>query len=130
MENQKFKVKIIGVIFDPKKRKILIGKNHGDENYTFLDGTLSPEEELDKELKRITKEKTGFIIHNLGSIYAENHLNNKEELRLYFLCEATEGKEKLGKNVKEIVWIKPSEAEKKLETKFPTRLREFILSLG
>ena len=129
MESQKFKVKLVGVIFDPKKRKILIGKNKGDKKYSFLEGNLVPEEELDKELKRITKEKTGFIIHNLGTIYSENYLDDKEELEIYFLCEATEGKEKLGKNVEEIIWIKPSEAEKKLEIRFPTRLKEFILGL-
>ena len=130
MESSKFKVKLVGVIFDQKKRKILIGKNKGDYRYSFLEGALIPEEEIDKELKRITKEKTGFVIHNLGTIYSENHLEDKEEIRIYFLCEATEGKEKLGKNVEEIRWINPSEAEKKLETKFPTRLREFITGLG
>ncbi|MDP3965950.1 MAG: NUDIX domain-containing protein [archaeon] len=129
MESQKFKVKLVGIIFDPKTRRVLVGRNNGEENPSFLEGDLRPEEELDEELKRITKEKTGFIIHNLGAIYAENFLRNKEELKLYFLCEATEGKEKLGKNVKEIAWIKPSEVEKRLEIKFPTRLREFILGL-
>ena len=51
------------------------------------------EEELDVGLKRVAKEKTGYIIHNLGAVYAENRLKDKQALRLYFLCEATEGKE-------------------------------------
>ncbi len=129
MESAKFKVKIVGVIFDPKKRKILIGKGKGEKRYSFLEGNLVPEEEIDKELKRLTKEKTGFIIHNLGTIYSENALPDKEEIKIYFLCEATEGEEKKGQNVEELVWIKPSEAEKKLEVKFPTRLREFVTGL-
>jgi ADP-ribose pyrophosphatase YjhB (NUDIX family) len=129
MESTKFKVKLVGVIFDPKKRKVLIGKGKGERRYSFLEGDLIPDEELDKELKRITKEKTGFIIHNLGTIYSENALENKEELKIYFLCEATEGEEKKGKDIEEIIWIKPSEVEKKLETKFPTRLKEFITGL-
>lgn len=129
MESTKFKVKLVGVIFDPKKRKVLVGKSKGEEKYSFLEGDLVPEEEIDRELKRITKEKTGFIIHNLGTIYSENRLEDKEDLKIYFLCEATEGEEKKGEGVEEMIWIKPSEAEKKLETKFPTRLREFIIGL-
>ncbi|MCR4327373.1 MAG: NUDIX domain-containing protein [Nanoarchaeota archaeon] len=129
MEKNMFKVKIVGIIFDPKTRKILVGKSKEDKVYSFLEGALSQEEELDNELKKITKEKTGYIVHNLGSIYAENYLEDKEKLKLYFLCEATEGEEKRGKEVKELQWIKPSEAEEKLNVKFPTRLREFILGL-
>lgn len=129
MEENRFKVTIVGIIFDPKRRKILIGKGKNDTEYSFLEGNLSHNEELDESLKKVTKEKTGYIVHNLGSIYAENYLKNKEELKLYFLCEATEGKEKLGTNVKEIIWVKPSEVEKMLKVKFPTRLREFILGL-
>ena len=91
----KFRVKIVGIVFEPKSRKILVGKNFGDKKYTFLDGELNFKEELDKSLKKVAKEKTGYKIHNLGSIYAKNKVKGKKEiLELYFLCEATEGKEK------------------------------------
>src|SRR5574344_1889115 len=100
----KFNVKIIGILFSPKARKILIGKNKGDKNFSFLEGDLKYNEELDLGLKRVAKEKTGYIIHNLGTVYAENRLKDKQALRIYFLCEATEGKETLGKNVAEIKW--------------------------
>ena len=30
----KFKVKIIGIVFEPKSRMILIGKNFNDKNYS------------------------------------------------------------------------------------------------
>ena len=126
----KFKVIIIGILFNPKARKILIGKNHGDKTLSFLEGELKYSEELDICLKRVAKEKTGYIIHNLGAVYAENKLNKKDELHIYFLCEATEGKEKPGKNVAELKWINPKEIEKKLGKKLPTRLREYVLGLG
>ena len=129
MEN-KFSVKIIGVLFEPKSRKILLGKNIGDKNFSFLEGNLNQNTELDVELKKIAKQKTGFKIHNLGAIYAKNKIQNeKDVLELYFLCEATEGKEKPGKNVAELIWVKPSEVEKKLKAKFPSRLKEYILGL-
>lgn len=129
MENG-FIVKIVGIIFDPKERKVLVGKNKGDEKYTFLEGDLDHGEDLDKCLKRTTSEKTGFTIHNLGSIYARNYLKEgKQILELFFLCEAMDGKEELGPDVQEIIWIKPSEIEKTIEEKLPSRLKEYITNL-
>jgi ADP-ribose pyrophosphatase YjhB (NUDIX family) len=125
----KFKVKIIGILFNPQARKILIGKNKGDKTLSFLEGDLKCDEELDVGLKRTAKEKTGYIIHNLGAVYAENKLKDREELKLYFLCETTEGKEKPGKNVAELRWINPKEIEKQLHKKLPTRLKEYIFGL-
>ena len=55
MDNERFKVSIVGIIFDPKKRLILIGKNKGDSKYSFLEGDLTYDQELDHRLKQITK---------------------------------------------------------------------------
>jgi hypothetical protein len=126
----KFKVKIIGILFSPKVRKILVGKNNGEKDLSFLEGDLDYAEELDVGLKRVIREKTGYGAHNLGAIYAENKLMEKDELRLYFLCEVTEGKEKPGKNVAELKWISPKEIGKFIKEKLPTRLKEYILNLG
>lgn len=128
MEN-KFKVKIIGVLFNPSTRRILVGKNKGDKHLSFLEGDLKYDEELDVGLKRVTKEKTGYIIHNLGAIYARNKLRKKDELQVFFLCEASEGTQKSGKKVAELRWIRPKEVEKKINEKLPTRLREYIFNL-
>ncbi len=129
MENT-FKVKIIGILFEPKSRKILLGRNLNDKNFSFLEGDLEFKEELDVRLKKVAKEKTGYKIHNLGTVYARNKIKKKKDvLELYFLCEATEGKEKKGKDVKELIWIKPSEVQNKIKEKLPTRLKEYILGL-
>jgi ADP-ribose pyrophosphatase YjhB (NUDIX family) len=126
----KFSVKIVGILFEPKSRKILLGRNKGKENFSFLEGDLKKNQELDVRLKEVAKEKTGYKIHNLGAVYAINNIKNKEDiLELYFLCEASEGKEKPGKNVEKIIWVKPSEVEKKTKQKFPSRLKEYILNL-
>lgn len=126
----KFKVKIIGILFNPTTRKILVGKNKGDAELSFLEGDLRYNEELDIGLKRVTKEKTGYKVHNLGAIYAENMLKEKDKLRVYFLCEATEGKEAPGPNVTELKWISPKDVEKFIKEKIPTRLKEYILNLA
>ena len=80
----KFKVKIIGILFSPLARKILIGKNKGEKNLSFLEGDLRYNEELDVGLKRVTKEKTGYIIHNLGAVYARNKLERKRGIANLF----------------------------------------------
>ena len=37
---------------------------------------------------------------------------------------------KPGGNVQELVWVKPSETEEKLGVNLPTRLKEYLISLG
>jgi len=130
MTELNFYVKIVGIIFDPTTRKVLVGKNKGDEKYSFLEGDLNNHEELDKCLKRTIKEKTGFTAHNLGAIYAENMLQDKNKIKLHFLCEVRETKQKIGENVEEIIWVKPSEVEEKIGVKLPPRLHEYITNLG
>lgn len=129
MEKSVFHVRIVGIIFDPKKRMLLVEKDVGEGKYSFLEGDLEYEEEMDKTLKRMVREKTGYKVHNLGAIYAENVLSTKDKLKIHFLCEATEGEEKAGENVQELVWVKPSQIEEKLEVKLPTRLREYLFNL-
>lgn len=131
METDKFQVKIIGIVFNPEKKLILVGKNKGDSKYSFVEEDLNQEEELDSCLKRSIKEKTGYKVHNLGAVYAKNAVkSNKELLELYFLCEATEGKEKPGKKVSELKWINPCHSEKIMDIKFPSVLKEYIFNLG
>ncbi len=127
MDSGKFYVKIIGIVFDPNQRKILIGKNKGDKNYSFVDGKLSYNQELNESLKKIIKDKTGYYTSNLGSIFAG--VKKKEELAIYFLCEIKEGKEDLGKGVKEIKWVKADEIENLINEKFPGKLMEYIKNI-
>ena len=129
MKEKKFLVKIVGIIFDPKTRRILVGKGEGDTKYSFIEDDLDYGLELDKKLKKATLERTGYKIHNLGAVYAENMLQREDKLKIHFLREATEGEEKPGKEVKELLWVKPSNVEDKLQVKLPTRLQEYILNL-
>ena len=130
MESTCFNVKIVGWIFDTKERKLLLGKNPGDKSYSFLEGDLIQEEEIDVCLKRTIKEKTGFKAHNLGTIYAENKLQNPKKMKIHFLCELSEGELNLGKNVEELIWATPKEVEEKLGVKLPSRLHEYLYNLA
>ncbi len=130
MEKELFSASVIGIVFDASKRKILVEKRINDEDFRFVEDTLTHDLEIDKGLKKVIKDQTGYSVHNLGSIYAENKLEDRKKINLYFLCEIKSGQEKKGENIKELEWINPCKAEKIMNKKFPTRLKEFIINLG
>ncbi|HIG94736.1 MAG: NUDIX hydrolase [archaeon GW2011_AR13] len=132
MNNQdldRFDVKLIGIIFNPQKRLIMLIKRKTKDAYTFLDGPLTYKDELDVKLKTYSKEKTGYNIKNLGAVYARNCLEKENRLHLYFLCEIASGKENKAQDIEEIKWVKPSQVEKYLKEKLPPRLKEYIINL-
>jgi NADH pyrophosphatase NudC (nudix superfamily) len=129
MEKEQFYVKIVGIIFDTSSRKILVGRLDHQDHYSFIEGDLTYGEELDKCLKRTIKETTGFKVHNLGAVYAENMLKNPDKLKIHFLCEAKSGNLNPKGLVTELIWVKPSEVEEKLGVKLPSRLHEYITNL-
>jgi len=56
-------------------------------------------------------------------------LRDKDKVKVHFLCEIKGGKEKLGKNVAVLKWVKPSEVEKYLGVTLPSRLHEYLTNL-
>ena len=127
---KKYCIKIKGIVFDPLNKKVLIGRKKGDKSYSFVDGELKNDEELNNSLKRIIKEKTGYVVSNLGAVFAENNKKKQDELQIYFLCEIMGGKEKLAKYVEEIKWIKANEIEKLINETLPNRLKEYVKNIA
>ena len=130
-----FEVILLGIIFDPKTRKILIGRRENDPyipklTWGFPGGRLNTEEEMDKILKSRIKQKTGLVVKNLGSVFSKTYLEKKELLAIYFLCEAVSGKIKPGNDFKELKWVKPAELERHFTTSFHPRLKEYLVNLG
>ena len=131
MEGTKFNVRVVGILFDPAEKKILVGKNKGEGHFSFVDGELKYEEELDLGLKRVATEKTGYVVHNLGVIFVNNRIGgeNTDTLELYFLCEVKKGEEKPGEKVEELRWIKAEEFEDLSNRRLPSRLQEYIKNI-
>lgn len=134
-ENQKkgFRVILLGIIYNPKTKKILIGRRENDPyikklTWCFPGGTAD-KAELEGVLKKKIKEKTGLVVENLGSIFAKTYPEKREFLSIYFLCETIGGKEKAGDDFKELKWVKPEELEKHFTTSFHPHLKEYILNL-
>ena len=130
-----FQVIVLGIIFDPKKRKILIGKRENDPyteklTWCFLGGRLAEDGEINKTLKEKIKKQTGLEVKNLGAIFAKTYEEKRDLLVVYFLCEAISGKMKAGEDLKELKWVKATELEKHFTTSFHPRLKEYLFNIG
>jgi ADP-ribose pyrophosphatase YjhB (NUDIX family) len=130
-----FEVIMLGIIFDPKERKILIGRRENDEGipeltWGFPEGRLNTEEDMDKILKSRIQQKTGLIVQNLGAVFSKVCPEKRNLVGIYFLCEAVGGKAEAGNDFKELKWVKPSELEKYFTTSFHPRLKEYFVHLA
>ena len=133
-EEEKLHVIILGIIFNPIKKKILIGKRENDPNikelsWCFPGGRLKPGEEVDTALKKHIKLSTGYDIKNLGAIFSKTYPEKPDFLAVYFLTEVFEGSEKIGKDLVELKWVSPKELENYFTTSFHRKLKEFLIDL-
>ncbi len=129
-----FHVLLVGIIFDPEKRKILVARKEKDPELDgltwFFPGTeLHYGDDLDKKLKSRIKEKTGYDVKNLGAVFSKAYPERKDYLAIYFLCEAVGGEMKPWKFYRELEWVDPEELEKRFTTSFHPRLKEYIMNL-
>ena len=130
----KFEVIVLGIVFDPKKKKILIGRRENDPyikelTWCFPGGRLQIGEDVDQALKRKMKLKTGYSVKNLGSIFTDTRPERPSLVEIYFLTEVFEGKEKPSNDIVELKWISPNELEKYFTTSLHRKLKEFLNDL-
>jgi len=132
--NSQFLVTAASIIFDPKERKILVARKNGDPelpNLTWcFPGTELPHGvDMQKHLFEKIKEKTGYEIKNLGTIFAKVYPENPSLAGIYFLCEITAGELNKGPFYEELRWVAPEDLEKLFTTSFHSRLKEYIMNL-
>ncbi len=133
-ENRQFKVFFAGVIFDPAKKKILIGRKESDDylpgvTWCFPGGKLKHGDVMEEVLKAGIKEKTGYDIKNLGTVFSKVYPEQPDLMTVYFLCEIFGGEEKVAGDLVELKWVDPEELEKQFTTSFHPHLKEYILNL-
>jgi 8-oxo-dGTP diphosphatase len=129
-----FEVVVLGIVFDPVKKRILIGKRENDPyiknlEWCFPGGRLKIGEDVDQALKRSLKEKTGYTVKNLGAIFSKTYPERPNLVGIYFLTQVFEGEEKAGKDLAELKWISPKEIDKYFTTSFHRKLKEFLVEL-
>jgi ADP-ribose pyrophosphatase YjhB (NUDIX family) len=124
---------VLGIIFDTKTKKILIGKRKDDEIedliWCFPGGRPKIGDELEEGLKREIKQVTGLDAESLGVIFAKTYPEKRDLLAIYFLCEITGGEEKFGGDFHELKWVEPNEIEKYFTTSYHPKLKEYIEGL-
>jgi len=133
-KKENFSVIILAIIFDPEKRKILIGKRENDTyvkelSWVFPGDFLNHKETEEQAIKRIVKEETGLEVENLGTVFSRIIPERKDFFLVYNLCELVGGKEKPGGNIKELKWVSPPELQSYFTTSFDPKLKEYINNL-
>jgi ADP-ribose pyrophosphatase YjhB (NUDIX family) len=130
---EKFIPILLGIIFNPQERKILIGRREQDPfvkklTWTFPGGSVN-NNNLEKSLKKQIKAQTGLKTESLGTVFARIPKENKKFVLVYYLCELIGGKEKTSKTFKELKWVYPKELKKYFTTSFDPKLKEYIEDL-
>jgi len=134
MAENNFKVIVLGIVFNPETKKILIGRRENDSyikelGWCFPGGDVNVGDEPEETLKNEIKNKTGLEVENLGAVFSKVYPEKKDFLAIYYLCEVIGGEEKAGDKFKEIKWVNPEELEKYFTTSFHPKLKEYIMNL-
>jgi ADP-ribose pyrophosphatase YjhB (NUDIX family) len=134
MKDNKFQTILLGLVYNPKEKKILIGRRENDTNvkelkWCFPGGKPNYEKELEDSLKNKIKNKTGFNITSLGAVFIRIAPEKRDQILIYYLCEAIDGEEKPGDDLVELKWVSPEELEKHFTTSFHPNLKEYIMNL-
>lgn len=124
----------LGIILDTENKKILIIKRKKESPITgltwcFPGGRIKYDQDLENELKRRIKEKTGFDVESLGAVYAKTHREKEGLLSIYYLCEVIRGEENLGEEFEEMRWVNPEEIEGYFGTVLHPNLKEYLFNL-
>lgn len=131
-----FLVNVLGIVYNPKTRKILIGLRKNDPyikelSWCFPGGrqAYQKNKELEDYLKYEIKIKTGLDVDVKNVVFAKTYPEKREFLSIYYYCEMGGGKENAGQKFSEIKWIKPSEVKKYFTTSLHPELFKYLKTL-
>ncbi len=129
-----FLVNVLAIVYNPKTKKVLIGKRKNDPylknlSWCFPGGSPAYKEDLGFYLKHEVKIKTGLGVDIKKIVFAKTYPEKREFLSIYYLCEVLSGKETASEKFVELKWVKPSEVKKYFTTSLHPRLLEYLKSL-
>ena len=129
-----FLVNVLGIVYNPKTRKIIIGRRENDPylknlSWCFPGGRPSYEEDLEFYLKKEIKKKTGLEVDVKNVVFAKTYPEKREFLSIYYYCEAVGGNERVGEKFVELKWVKPSDVKRYFTTSLHPKLMEFLKKL-
>lgn len=129
-----FLVNVLGIIYDAKTKKILIGERANDKylknlSWCFAGGRPAYKNNLEFYLKKEIKKKTGLVVNVKNLIFAKTYPEKRQFLSLYYLCQVSGGKLKAGEKFKQVKWVKPMEVKKYFTTSLDPALYKILKSL-
>ncbi len=129
-----FLVNVLGIVYDSKTKKILIGRREKDPyvpklGWGFPGGRPKYGESVEQGLKREIRKKTGLRVKVLDGIWARTPKEHKQFLLLYYYCTPSGGRLKAGEKFKEVKWVKPAEVQKYFATSIDARILKFLKRL-
>ena len=129
-----FLVNVLGIIYNPKTRQILIGKRENDPyikelSWCFPGGMPAYKEDLEFYLKYEIKVKTGFDVDVNKLVFAKTYPEKREFLSIYYYCEVAGGKEQVGEKFVEVKWVKPTDVQKYFTASLHPKLLEYLRTL-
>jgi len=134
-----FLVNVLGIIYDSKTKKIIIGLRKKDPyvrtlSWTLPGGRPGYSKDFENYLRLEVKKKTNLKIKINKVIFAKTYPKKRKFLSIYYLAEPLNaGKEKAGEKFTELKWVRISEVNKYFAPSFtslhPT-LMDFLNQLG
>ncbi len=129
-----FLVNVLGIIYDKKTKKILIGRREKDPylkelSWCFPGGRPGYKEDIEFYLKHTIKLKTGLDVDVKDIVFAKTYPEKREFLSIYYSCEVTSGKEKAGEQFVELLWVSAKDVQKHFTTSLHPQVKEYIKNL-
>jgi ADP-ribose pyrophosphatase YjhB (NUDIX family) len=129
-----FLVNVLGIIYNPKAKLILIGKRENDPyikelSWCFPGGRPAYKEDLEFYLKEQVQIKTGLEIEVKNIVFAKTYPEKREFLSFYYYCEVAGGTEKPGEKFVELKWVKPSDVINYFTTSLHPKVFDYLKTL-
>ncbi|MCX6807490.1 MAG: NUDIX hydrolase [Patescibacteria group bacterium] len=130
-----FLVAVLGIVYDPHTKKILIGKRNDDPyvkglSWCFPGGRPSYDDDLEASLQNMIKIKTGLKTKVERFIFARHYPENPEILAIYYLCSVGAKTDAQAQDsFVEVKWVKPTDVRDYFTTSLHPQIWEFLQSL-
>ncbi len=130
-----FLINVLGIVYNPKTRQILIGKREKDPHikelsWTFPGGRPAYKEDLEFYLKHEIKIKTALDVNVEKIVFAKTYPEKRDFLSIYYFCVFVGGKEKAGEKFVELKWVKPTAVQKYFTTSLHPRVLDYLRTLN
>lgn len=131
-----FLVNVLGIVYDPNKKQILIGRREKDPyikelSWVFPGGRPGYEKEMELEdyLKREVKKKTNLDVKDFRIVFSKTYPEKREFLSIYYFCVLGEGEARPGESFVELKWVNPTEVKNYFTTSLHPKVYEFLEKL-